>query len=92
MMSNTDTKMLELFTDISAKLGTISGQMKSVLDQLADHSYRITNLEKHDGDARDGFKTEMLKLLGKCLVISLTSIASLVGAGSILAKVLAAIN
>ena len=92
-MTNTDTKMLELFTDISAKLGTISGQMKSVLDQLAEHSYRITNLEKRDGEAhREDFKIEILKLLGKCLVISLTAIASLVGAGGLLAKVLQAVH
>lgn len=92
-MTNTDTKILEIFTDISAKLGTISGQMKSVLDQLAEHSYRITNLEKHNGEARhDDFKVEILKLLGKCLVISLTAIASLVGAGGLLAKVLQAVH
>ena len=30
----------------------------------------------------------MLKLLGKCLVIALTSIAVLVGAGGLLAKML----
>ena len=30
----------------------------------------------------------MLKLLGKCLVIALTSIAALVGAGGLLAKML----
>lgn len=30
----------------------------------------------------------MLKLLGKCLVIALTAIAALVGAGGLLAKML----
>ena len=53
----------------------------------------VTNLEKRDGEAhREDFKIEILKLLGKCLVISLTAIASLVGAGGLLAKVLQAVH
>ena len=42
--------------------------------------------EKDEKD--DDFKTELLKLLAKCLLIGLTAICSLAGAGGLLAKIL----
>lgn len=49
------------------------------------------SLEESKGIKKDDdFKTEMLKLLGKCLMIGLTAIASLVGAGGLLQKIFGA--
>ena len=45
--------------------------------------------EKGEKDEKeDDFKTELLKLLAKCLMIGLTAICSLAGAGGILSKIL----
>lgn len=90
-----DDRMEELIIDISQKLSSISTSMSIVLNQLADHNNRLTQLEKLPQNQtgfkkEDDFKTEMLKLLGKCLLIGLTAITSLAGAGGILSHIFGA--
>ena len=41
-----DDRMEELIIDISQKLSSISTSMSIVLNQLADHNNRLTQLEK----------------------------------------------
>lgn len=58
--------------------------MKNVLEKLADHEHRLDAIEgKKAGDWRN----ELLMLLAKAVLICGTSIAGLVGAGSILEKI-----
>lgn len=52
---------------------------------LANHETRLTVLEK---GKEDNWKTQLLLLMAKALVIGLVSIASLVGGGSLIMKVL----
>ena len=81
-----NSKLEEMLFDINGTLCKIETRLSSVVEILTQHEHRITTLEKQGGGSSDGFKVEMLKLLGKCLVIALTSIAALVGAGGLLAK------
>ena len=84
----TNSKLEEMLFDINGTLCKIETRLSSVVEILTQHEHRITTLEKQGSGGSDSFKTEMLKLLGKCLVIALTSIAVLVGAGGLLAKML----
>ena len=81
-----NSKLEEMLFDINGTLCKIETRLSSVVEILTQHEHRITTLEKKGSG--DGFKVEMAKLLGKCLVIALTSIAALVGAGGLLAKLL----
>lgn len=84
----TNNKLEEMLFDINGTLCKIETRLSSVVEILTQHEHRITTLENTGSGGSDSFKTEMLKLLGKCLVIALTAIAALVGAGGLLAKML----
>ena len=63
--------------------------MKSVLEQLARHEERLTKLENVKSEevciqAKDSFKDALMKMLAKCLLVSITAIGSLVGAAPII--------
>lgn len=79
-----NTKLEEMLFDINGTLCKIETRLSSVVEILTQHEHRITTLEKQGNG--ESFKVEMAKLLGKCLVIALTAIAALVGAGGLLAK------
>ena len=84
----TNNKLEEMLFDINGTLCKIETRLSSVVEILTQHEHRITTLETQGNGGSDSFKTYMLKLLGKCLVIALTAIAALVGAGGLLAKML----
>lgn len=79
----------EMFTDIAikitAELSALNANMKNVLDKLADHEQRLDELERGAGA---DWKTQLLMLLAKAVVIGGVSIAALVGAGGILDKII----
>lgn len=50
------------------------------MEKLTEHESRITRLES----SPSSFKDDMLKLLAKALIISLTCLGAVVGAGSLL--------
>ena len=82
-----------ILIQISQQLGEIFGEMKSVLEQLARHDERLTKLENVKSDAvciqaKDSFKDELLKMLAKCLLLTITAIGSLVGAAPIISQML----
>ena len=82
-----------ILIQISQQLGEIFGEMKSVLGQLARHEERLTKLENVKSEAvcvqaKDSFKDELLKMLAKCLLVSITAIGSLVGAAPIISQIL----
>lgn len=96
----TDERVEEVLFGINGKLSSIETKLDSMGENILKHESRLTQLEskvnthlaqsevKSEVKSDDSFKTDMMKLLGKCLVIALTSIATLVGSGSLLMKVL----
>lgn len=89
MMSATETKTIELWTNISRQLGEISGQMKSVLSQLADHTYRIQQLELHPSNQPVTIgKDSIVKYLVIALIGCIAIIATLTGSTAIIKTML----
>lgn len=86
-----EEKIVEYLFEIKSQLSEISANQKNFQTILTNHENRIISLEENKVTNKDDdFKTDMLKLLGKCLLIGLTSIASLVGAGGILSHIFGA--
>jgi len=79
----------DTFTDIAiritSELSALNANMKNVLDKLADHEQRLDELER---GSKEDWKTQLLMLLAKAVVIGGVSIAALVGAGGLLDKII----
>ena len=84
----TDERVEEVLFDINGKLSAISTKLDTLSGVVVGHESRIQKLEdaasKADPKTEDSFKTEMLKLLAKSVMIGLIVIASLTGASSII--------
>ena len=98
---NDDTKTITILTSISEQVGEMSGMMKSVLTQLADHAFRIRQLEmgRRDGNALDPHerhephmaalsKDIIIKWLAIGLLVSLGIIATLTGSAAFIRHIL----
>lgn len=90
-----DDRIEELLMEIVQKVSKIETQLSNSSNTLQNHEHRIETLEKHPSNqvdfnpkSEDNFKTEMLKLLGKCVLIGLTVIATLTGASGLISKVI----
>ena len=80
---------MDSVTDMFVKLMDEIHQNTSALkDMLANHEARISVLERLDDKKGGEWKVQLLLLLAKATIIGLISIASLVGAGSLVAKTL----
>lgn len=78
-----DEKITEFFIKLNGELQALNANMRNVLDKLTNHEQRLTNLEQKKDE---GFKTQLLMLLAKAVLIGGVCIASLAGAGGIVAK------
>ena len=94
-MQITNDKVLEALIEIKTQVAEIAANQRNFQTIISNHESRIMKLEetntseKDEKDEKeDDFKTELLKLLAKCLMIGLTAICSLAGAGGILSKIL----
>lgn len=76
---------LDIWVKISSQIGELNASVKSVLDKLTNHEQRLTNLEQKK---EEPWKNQLLMLLAKATVIGLVSIGSLIGASSMIQKVL----
>ena len=77
----TDEKIFEIFQNFLDKLQKNTDELQ---EMLRNHEKRLIYLEtKKDDD----WKTQLLMMLAKALVIGLVAIGSLVGASSLIAKV-----
>ena len=77
----TDEKIFEMFQNFLDKLQKNTDELQ---EMLRNHEKRLIYLEtKKDDD----WKTQLLMMLAKALVIGLVAIGSLVGASSLIAKV-----
>lgn len=83
-----DIDHLDIWVKISQQIGELNGFIKTALDKLADHEKRLDDLEKSKDAKEDNWKNQLLMLLAKAAVIGGVAIASLVGAGGILSKVI----
>lgn len=93
----TDDRVEELLFDINGKLAAISTKLDAVSELSMNHETRIRGLEESMKEIQSGekeskeesFKTDILKLLAKALLIALVAIGSLTGATSMMKEVLA---
>jgi hypothetical protein len=84
----------ERYNRLDEKLDKILDKLNEKMEKfdakLQDHESRIIVLEVHDksDEGKADWKTQLLMLLGKAIVISGVVIASLAGAGSLLPKIM----
>ena len=79
-----DEQITEFFIKLNGELAALNANMKNVLDKLTNHEQRLTSLEQKK---EDGWKTQLLMLLAKAIVIGGVAIAGLAGVGGILSKI-----
>lgn len=82
-----DEKMTEFLIELNGQLQALNANMRNVLDKLTNHEQRLTSLEQKK---EDGWKTQLLMLLAKAIVIGGVAIAGLAGVGGILSKIFGA--
>lgn len=86
-----DDQIVQCLIEIKTQLAEISANQKNFQTVLTNHENRLMSLEGHGKSEKskedEDFKTVLLKLLAKCLVIGLCVIASLTGASSLLKQV-----
>ena len=68
-------------------LEKIDGKLDSVDKKIQNHEVRIVVLETKEPNTKEDWKSQLLLLLGKAIVIGGVVIGSLAGAGGILAKI-----
>lgn len=68
-------------------LEKIDGKLQGVAEQLQNHEVRIVVLEQKPEDVKKDWKSDIIILLVKAVLIASVSIASLAGAGGILQKI-----
>lgn len=78
-----DEKITELIIKISTELASLNAMMKSVLEKLANHEARISNLETD----KTSFKDKIVKYLCIALISSLAVIVTLTGSTALLTKI-----
>lgn len=81
-----DDKITEFFIKLTTELASLNANMKNVLDKLTNHEQRLMNLETRKGDG--DWKNQLLMLLAKTSVIATVALGSVVGASSMIQKVL----
>lgn len=90
-MQIANDKVLDELIEIKTQLAEIATNQRNFQSIIANHENRLCAIEQQDRHTAknkdDDFKTELLKLLAKCLLIGLTAICSLAGAGGLLAKI-----
>ena len=95
----TGNKIEELLMELLQKVSSIDALLTNSQSILRDHEHRIDALERHPSNqpgckavtssTKDSdIKSSLLLLLAKSLLISLVSIGSLAGAGTILSNIL----
>lgn len=75
-------KEIDIWVKISEQIGSLTSEIKSVMDKLTQHEQRLTKLE----DNRSSLKDDFLKMLVKTLTISVVGLIVLGGGAVGLAK------
>ena len=79
---------IKLSEKIDRVLDKLDTKFSAFDEKLHDHEVRIVVLEKQPAEAKKDWKNEVIMLLVKALIIGGVSIASLVGAGGLLGKMI----
>ena len=91
-----DERVEELLFTISNKLSSIEAKVTTTQETLLRHESRITSIEDKIGNCYrsngnnkndSSLKDQLLALLAKSVVIALTALATLAGAGGMLSKI-----
>lgn len=82
-----DNQITALIIEIKSSLASILAKVENVQAVLNNHESRIQQIE-HDSPKKEDYKTELLKLLGKGILIALLTIGSLTGASGLIAQIL----
>ena len=77
-------KEIDIWVKISEQIGSLTSEIKSVMDKLTQHEQRLTKLE----DNRSSLKDDFLKMLVRALTISVVGLVVLGGGAVGLAKVI----
>lgn len=77
-------KEIDIWVKISEQIGSLTSEIKSVMDKLTQHEQRLTKLE----DNRSSLKDDFLKMLVKTLTISVVGLIVLGGGGAVIVKAL----
>ncbi len=82
----TDEKITDLLMDFTKQISALNENFKNLMTKLVEHENRLHDLEQN----KTGLKDNVIKWLIICLIVSCSSVASLVGAGSILKMIFGA--
>lgn len=85
-----EDRLVEALERISTNVNDIKVSMAAMQTIVQQHEKRIEKLEDEKPQKNDTFKDEMLRLVAKALIISLTIIGSLTGASAMIKQVLGA--
>lgn len=77
-------KEIDIWVKISEQIGSLTSEIKSVMEKLSQHEHRLTKLE----DNRTSLKDDFLKMLVKTLTISVVGLIVLGGGGAVIVKAL----
>ena len=77
-------KEIDIWVKISEQIGSLTSEIKSVMDKLTQHEQRLTKLE----DNRTSLKDDFMKMLVKTLTISIVGLIVLGGGGAVIVKAL----
>ena len=86
----TEVRIEELLFAINGTLGKIETKLVSVCEILAQHEHRITKIESDNktvNNTQEDWKTQLLMIMGKSIIIGLTVIGSLVGGTSLISQI-----
>ena len=78
---------LDIWVKISQQIGELNASIKNVLDNISNHEGRILRLERNSNERHENWKNDLLMLLAKAVVVGSVAVATLVGGGSVLAKI-----
>lgn len=93
----TDERTEEILFDINGKLSSIGTKLDTLSETILKHESRITTIENNFNNhiietksikPDDDFKTQILKLLSKALIISLCALGALTGSAGLITKLL----
>ena len=77
-------KEIDIWVKISEQIGSLTSEIKSVMDKLTQHEQRLTKLEDNPSSLKDDF----FKMLVKTLTISIVGLIVLGGGGAVIVKAL----
>jgi len=83
-----DERYEKLNDKLDRILEKIDGKLSSIDTKIQNHEVRIVVLETKDPDKKEDWKTTLLMLLGKAIVIGGVVLGSVVGASGLLKGVL----